>query len=54
MIHDTLADMLHRTTIVIFLSAGEDDVNNEAMYDLCRDAVRQGFVWSSLLTLFRG
>jgi hypothetical protein len=31
-----------RTTIVIFFSGGEGNVKNKAMYDLCRDAVRQG------------
>lgn len=43
-IHDTPADTRCRTTVVIFFSAGEDNVKNKAMYDLCRDAVHQGFV----------
>ena len=29
---------------MIFLSDGEDHVSDEAMYDVCRGAVRQGFV----------
>jgi hypothetical protein len=29
---------------MIFLSDGEDHVRDEAMYDVCRGAVRQGFV----------
>ncbi len=43
-VYDTLADMHHRTPIVIFLSDGEDNVSDEAIYDVCRSAVRQGFV----------
>jgi hypothetical protein len=41
-IRDTPADARHRTTVVIFFSGGEGNVKNKAMYDLCRDAVRQG------------
>jgi hypothetical protein len=29
---------------VIFLSDGEDYVGDEPIYDICRGAVRQGFV----------
>jgi hypothetical protein len=29
---------------VIFLSDGEDDVTDEPIFDICRSAVRQGFV----------
>jgi hypothetical protein len=36
--------MRRRTPVVIFLSDGEDHVNDEPIYDLCRSAVRQGFV----------
>lgn len=36
--------MHHRTPVVIFLSDGEDTVSDESIYDLCRSAVRQGFV----------
>jgi hypothetical protein len=31
-----------RTPVMIFLSDGEDHVSDEAMYDVCRGAVRQG------------
>ncbi|KAI9455154.1 hypothetical protein BJY52DRAFT_1122135, partial [Lactarius psammicola] len=31
-----------RTPVVIFLSDGEDNVSDEAIYDVCRSAVRQG------------
>lgn len=31
-----------RTPVMIFLSDGEDHVRDEAMYDVCRGAVRQG------------
>jgi hypothetical protein len=43
---DTLADMHHRTPVVIFSSDDEDsdNVSDEAIYDVCRSAVRQGFV----------
>ncbi|SRR6266404_1876367 len=33
-----------RTPIMIFLSDGEDYVGDERIYDVCRGAVRQGFV----------
>ena len=36
--------MHFRTPIVIFLSDGEDHVGDEPIYDICRGAVRQGFV----------
>ena len=36
--------MLRRTPVVIFFSDGDDTVEDKAMYDICRDAVRQGFV----------
>ena len=36
--------MYRRTPIIIFLSDGEDYVRDEATYDFCRGAVRQGFV----------
>ncbi len=38
------ANMHRRTPVMIFLSDGEDYVRDEAIYDVCRDAVRQGFV----------
>ena len=34
-----------RTPVIIFLSDGEDNVEDEPMFDLCRGAVRRGFVW---------
>ena len=38
--------MIHcRTPVVIFLSDGEDNIADEPIYDICRGAVRQGFVW---------
>jgi hypothetical protein len=42
----TPANIRCRTPVVIFLSGGKDDSNlkTEAMYDLCREAVRRGFV----------
>ncbi len=43
-IHDRPADIHRRTPVVIFLSAGEGYVRDEAIYDICRGAVRQGFV----------
>ncbi|KAI0250888.1 hypothetical protein BJV78DRAFT_1154831 [Lactifluus subvellereus] len=33
-----------RTPVVIFLSDGEDHIRDEPVYDICRSAVRQGFV----------
>jgi hypothetical protein len=33
-----------RTPVVIFLSDGEDNIADEPIYDMCRGAVRQGFV----------
>jgi hypothetical protein len=36
--------MLCRTPVVIFLSDGEDDIGDEPIFDICRGAVRQGFV----------
>lgn len=42
-IENAPTDTCRRTTVVIFLSSGEDNVKDKAMYDLCRDAVRQGF-----------
>lgn len=33
-----------RTPVIIFLSDGEDDVGDEPIFDICRGAVRQGFV----------
>lgn len=33
-----------RTPVVIFLSDGEDDIRDENIFDICRSAVRQGFV----------
>jgi hypothetical protein len=38
------ADLHLRTPVVIFLSDGEDDVTDDPIYDICRSAVRQGFV----------
>ena len=43
-IHDLLADMHRRTPVIIFFSDGEDTLKDKAMYDMCRDAVREGFV----------
>ena len=37
---------------MIFLSDGEDHVSDEAMYDVCRGAVRQGFVPLYFLNYF--
>ena len=34
-----------RTPVVIFLSDGEDYVEDEPIFDICRGAVRQGYVW---------
>jgi hypothetical protein len=42
---DGLADMYHRPPVIIFLSDGDDDVSDGAIYDICRSAVSQGFVW---------
>src|ERR1700761_1913663 len=36
--------MHHRTPVVVFLSDGGDNVSDASIYDLCRSAVRQGFV----------
>ena len=36
--------MYYRTPVLIFLSDGEDYVRDEPIYDICRGAVRQGFV----------
>jgi hypothetical protein len=36
--------MHRRTPVVIFLSDGEDDVGDDTIVDICRSAVRQGFV----------
>jgi hypothetical protein len=36
--------MYGRTPVVIFLSDGEDYVADEPIFDICRSAVRQGFV----------
>ena len=33
-----------RTPVIIFLSDGECDLSDEVMYDLCRSAVRAGYV----------
>ena len=38
------ANMHRRTPVIIFLSDGEDNVGDEAIFDICRGAVRQGFV----------
>jgi len=38
------ADMYYRTPVLIFLSDGEDYVRDKPIYDICRGAVRQGFV----------
>jgi hypothetical protein len=38
------ADMYHRPPVVIFLSDGEDNVSDEAIYGICGSAVSQGFV----------
>ena len=43
-VYDTLTDVGHRTPVVIFLSDGEDNVSDEAIYNVCRSAVRHGFV----------
>jgi hypothetical protein len=32
-----------RTPVLIFLSDGEHQCGDEAMYDICRSAVRHGF-----------
>jgi hypothetical protein len=37
-------EMRHRPPVVIFLSDGDDNVNDEAIYDVCRSAVGEGFV----------
>ena len=40
--------MHRRTPVIIFLSDGEeseDKVGDEPIFDICRGAVRQGFVW---------
>ena len=42
--HDLLADIHRRTPVIIFFSDGEDTLKDKAMYDMCRYAVRQGFV----------
>jgi hypothetical protein len=36
--------MCCRTPVVIFLSDGEDNIRDEPIFDICRGAVRQGFV----------
>ena len=41
---DTPNDMHRRTPVMIFLSDGLAPLSDEAIYDVCRDAVRQGFV----------
>jgi hypothetical protein len=37
-------DTHRRTPVVIFLSDGEDYMEDDPIYDICRSAVRQGFV----------
>ena len=34
-----------RTPVVIFLSDGENNIADEPIFDICRAAVLQGFVW---------
>ena len=41
---DTPAYVYRRTPVMIFLSDGLAPLMDEAIYDVCRDAVRQGFV----------
>ena len=40
----TPANMYHRPPVIVFMSDGEDDVSEEAIYDICGSAVRQGYV----------
>ena len=37
--------MFYRTPVVIFLSDGEDNIEDEPILEICHEAVRQGFVW---------
>jgi hypothetical protein len=44
LIRFTIHRIHRRTPVVIFLSDGEDHVNDEAMYKICQGAARKGFV----------
>ena len=41
---DAPTNMYHRPPVVVFMSDGEDNVSEEAIYDICSSAVRQGYV----------